>query len=52
MKLVVTGLPGLCAASTSRSAVKQASSSSELKRAKSSCWAGLRKVGAVRGGST
>jgi hypothetical protein len=52
MKLVVTGTPGESWCSRSRSAVKHSSSASELKRRKSSCWVGLAKVGAVRGGRT
>ena len=52
MKLVVTGMPGLSRCSRSRSAWKHSSSASELNRAKSSCWVGLAKVGAVRGGRT
>ncbi len=52
MKLVVTGMPGVSVCSTSRSAMKQARYSSEEKRRKSSCWAGLTGIGARRGGMT
>ena len=50
MKLVVTGTAGTRRLSTSRSARSWARCSSEEKRRKSSCWVGLAKVGAARGG--
>ena len=52
MKLVVTGTPGDTSCSTSRSTTKLSSSWSEEKRRKSSCWVGLGKAGAERGGRT
>jgi len=50
MKLVVTGTSGVTSARIARSIANSASSASEEKRWKSSCWVGLEKVGAVRGG--
>ncbi len=52
MKLVVTGTPGLWAATMSRSAVKHSSSASLVKRRKSSACVGLTKYWARRGGTT
>ncbi len=50
MKLVVTGTSGVISRNRSRSARRWSLSASEEKRLKSSCWVGLGKDAASRGG--